>query len=177
MLEMMAIQPDIGLQPGDEFGGGYFAGYMKDENGDWYALVMSPAAEGQNNGNTMTWQNAMNYAAGLTIGGHDDWKLMTRDEARVAYRKFKPGTGSNNTSYGATDKVEPPLGNYTSGDPSQTSLADWQSGGAEAFVAGGYWTADELGSSARRVRFSNGRETLSTKTFQYYVRAVRRHYL
>jgi len=185
MLEMMAMQasdrvPEDG-EAGVEFGGGYFVRRMKDEAGDWYALVVSPAAEGSNNGNKMRWQPAMDYAASLTIDGHSDWKLMTLDEARIVYRDFNPITTINDTSVGGTDKVEPPLGNYTMGNPSQTSLADWQTGGPEAFISGYYWMANHLRVNATdyayRVTFMDGAENFVQDTNSNYVRAVRRHYI
>lgn len=182
MLEMMTIQAGDGDgvprdgKAGVEFGGGYFCRRMKDENGDWYALVISPSAEGSVIG--ASWSGATQYAAEFTIGGYSDWKLMSRDEACIVYREFKPTTSSNSTGYGSTDKVEPPLGNYTSGDPSQTSLADWQSGGPEAFfMSVYYWLEDEASPfQANAIAFSNGTVYSNPKGNQRYVRAVRRHY-
>jgi len=185
MLEMMAIQAGDGVpQDGDagmEFGGGYFCRRMKDENGDWYALVISPRAEGSGGGGTGSWRSAMQYVSGLTIGGYSDWKLMTLDEARIVYRDFNPITTINDTSVGGTDKVEPPLGNYTMNNPSQTSLADWQTGGPEAFISGYYWMVNHLRINATgyayRVTFMDGAENFVQDTNSNYVRAVRRHYI
>lgn len=167
--------PEDGAE-GEPFGGGYFVARMKDESDNWYALVVAPAAEGGNNGNSANWANARAYAQGLAIGGHDDWDLPTLHEMRLLYRKFKPTTGANSTGHGATDRVDPPLGNYTSDSPARTSLTDWQSGGAEAFAVTNHWTADESGSSAWGATFYGGTETLNTKTYDRWVRAVRRVY-
>ncbi|WP_299231733.1 DUF1566 domain-containing protein [uncultured Halomonas sp.] len=161
-------------QIGDEIGGGYFAGIMLDEMDADYALIVSPKAEGDPGGK-LNWQSARDFAAGLSIAGHTDWALPTLDEMRILYRAFKPSTHSNNTSYGATDRVDPALGNYTSGDPTQTTLAEFQSGGPEAFVASYYWSATESSSSyAWDVSFVNGSEYSTSKTNSGYVRAVRR---
>jgi len=163
-------------QPGAAFGGGFYTATMYDESGNRYALVTAPKAEGEASG-TMTWQEAINYCNGLTIGGHSDWQLATIDERRMEYRAYKPTTNGNVTDHGATDRVDPPLGDYTSGDPSQTSIAEFQDGGSEAFIAFSYWTATELSSSnARYVHFSNGNEGNYSKTNTLYVRAVRRVY-
>jgi len=170
----LGSNPFAGLAIGDPVEGGYFAGVMLDESDVEYGLVVSPKAQGDPGG-TLTWQNATDFAAGLSIGGHADWGLPTLDEMRILYRAFKPSTQSNNTSYGATDRVDPPLGNYASGDPSQTTLADFKSGGTEAFVASYYWSATESSSSyAWYVGFTNGYENSYYKTSSTYVRAVRR---
>lgn len=96
--------PEDGAE-GEPFGGGYFTARMKDENGDWYALVTAPFAEGSQGSSTVTWSAAKAFCEGLTIGGHNDWQLPTRDECRIQYRKFKPGTGSNNTSHGCSPRM------------------------------------------------------------------------
>ncbi|MAF06173.1 DUF1566 domain-containing protein [Herbaspirillum sp.] len=159
--------------------GGYFSGIMYTEaagGGQRYALVVSPKAEGSNSGNTAAWDSAISYAAGLNIGGYTDWKLPDLDEMRILYRAFKPTTESNDTSYGATDRVDPPLSNYTSGNPAQTALTGFQEGGSEAFVTSYYWSATESGSSAWRVYIDGGGENLGFKTSNIYVRSVRRVY-
>jgi len=163
-------------QAGDPMEGGYFTRIMLDPVDDSeYGLVVSPKAQGDPGG-TLTWQNATDFAAGLSIGGHADWGLPTLDEMRILYRAFKPSTQSNNTSYGATDRVDPPLGNYTGADPAQTDLADFQGSGPEAFVANNfYWSAAESSSSyAWGVYFFSGSEGSRSKTGSRSIRAVRR---
>lgn len=165
-------------QPGTPFGGGYFTETMYTGDGGTgqrYALVVSPKAEGDPGG-TKDWQPAKDFCESLTAGGHSDWKLPTLDEARALYRKFKPTTQSNSTSYGASDKVDPSVGNYTSGDPSKTSIDKFKDGNSEAFVDRNHWTETESGSDAWRVNFTNGIETTYSKTSSRYVRAVRRVY-
>lgn len=163
-------------QPGAAFGGGFFTATMYDENGDRYALVTAPKAQGEAS-STMTWQQAIDFCNGLTIGGHSDWQLATLDERIMEYRAYKPTTQSNDTGNGATDRVDPPLGNYTSSNPSRTSIAEFQEGNSEAFIASDYWSATEVSSSsAWYVSFNNGLEYNSTKTSSRYVRAVRRVY-
>ena len=163
-------------QPGAAFGGGFYTATMYDETGNRYALVTAPKAQGEASG-TMTWQQAIDFCSGLTIGGHSDWQLATLDERRMEYRAYKPTTQGNVTDHGATDRVDPPLGNYTSGNPSRTSIAEFQDGNSEAFVANTYWSATESSSSnAWNVVFTDGDEGSSAKTYSRYVRAVRRVY-
>ena len=160
---------------GTAFGGGYFAQRMVDEVGAPYALVVASKADGEASG-TMTWQDAVNYCEGLTIGGRNDWRLPTVDECRALYWELKPTTYSNDTSYGASSLIDPPTSNYTSDNPSQTAITAFREGGAEAFIANLYWSATVSGSGAYRVGFYNGTEGLVSKTSSGYVRAVRREY-
>ena len=96
----------------------------------------------------------------------------------ILYREIKPSTDSNATWYGATDRVDPPLGNYTSSDPSRTSLTEFQLGKSESFRTDWYWSATEYDyKDARNVRFGNGSIGSADKGGGYYVRAVRRVYL
>lgn len=165
--------------------GGYFTAIMYTEAGgagERYALVTSPRAGGGTR-STMDWSSAVAFCQGVTLGSIDDFTLPTIDELIMCYRAFKPRVYSNNTSVGDTDKVDPPLGTYTSGDPARTSFPAFQSGGEEAFDADGsepnnmwYWTSTESGSSARGVNFPNGYELNHGKTTTAYVRAVRRVY-
>lgn len=166
-------------QPGASFGGGFFTATMYTEpngGGQRYALVTAPKAEGEASGQ-LTWQEAIDFCNGLTIGGHSDWQLATLDERIMEYRTYKPTTQSNDTSEGATDRVDPPLGVYTSNNPSRTSIAEFQEGNSEAFVATSYWSATEFSSGdAWNVSFYNGFETTYSKTLDRLVRAVRRVY-
>lgn len=186
MLEVMMIQSrgiPLDGQAGVEFGGGYFVRRMKDEEGHRYALVVSRAAEGSNNDEAMRWLNTENYVNGLAAGGYHDWKMPTRDECRILYREFKPGGIKNNKLYGATDKVDPPLPNYTEENPSQTGLPQWKAGGPEAFNAAAfevntYWANDSPGTNNNlfSVDFSNGKESAEDNFQTHKIRAVRRVY-
>lgn len=154
---------------GQPFGGGYFVRRMFDTSGAEYALILSAKAEGES---YLTMDEGYtSFAEGLSIGGHTDWVVPSIDELRILYRAFKPTTESNDTSSGATDRVDPPLANYTNSDPAQTSLPEFQYGGNEAFEAGFYWHDDNY-----RNRFTNGSEWGYSNSASY-VRAVRRVYL
>jgi|SRR5690554_6334981 len=173
------VDPFEGVAPGTymESEGGYFTAVMLDENDEKYGLITAPFAGGSQGSSIVTWQTAMDWCEALELNGFSDWRLPTLDERIMEYRAYKPSTNNSNTSSGATDRVDPPLGNYTSSDPSQTSLPEWQSGGTDAFNASSYWSATESSpTNAWRVSFSTGSETSYSKTSLSQVRAVRRVY-
>lgn len=194
--------PDV---PGGPFGGGYYAGRIRVGTQD-YALVVAPKSLGGEAPGTIAWKtsnttttgtssvndgvtntNAMmaagpsnhpaaNFCRGLTIGGYSDWYLPAKDELEILYRNFKPTTQANNTNYGANSSSVPPQGNYTSGNPAQTSIALFKEGGAEAFTtANYYWSSTEYNSSDGWFQgFGYGYQSASLKTSARFVRAVRR---
>ena len=190
--------------PGAPFGGGYYAGRI-NVGGQIYALVVAPKALGGEAPGTLTWKtsqtttagttstndgwtntNAMaaagianhpagQFCRGLSIGGFNDWYLPAKDELEILYRNFKPTTQANNTSSGANSSSVPPQGNYTPGNPAQTSIALFKEGGAEAFIVGYYWSSTEYSSSIGwDQRFDIGGQNDDFKTNTRYVRAVRR---
>jgi len=119
---------------------------------------------------------AANFCAGLSIGGYSDWYLPAWYELEIAYYNLKPNTVSNNTSYGTNSYAVPQRGsNYTAGDPAQTSVAAFQSGGAEDFTEFFHWSSTEFSSSqASRVYFYDGNQSTASKTSSLSVRAFRK---
>ena len=102
---------------------------------------------------------AANFCVGLSIGGFTDWYLPARYELDIAYQNLKPTTATNNTSSGINPYSVPErtVNRTAYGAPAQTSVAAFQSGGAEAFVAGGHWSSTEFSSSrAWRLQFNDG---------------------
>ena len=120
----LAIDPtsDIPTIPGAPFAGGFYGGrYLED--GNTYALVVAPKAEGEHPG--IIWKKnwreatpgaqslidglanteamlrdgspAAQWARSLRIGGKDDWCLPARDQLEMLHRNFKPGTRDNYT--------------------------------------------------------------------------------
>jgi hypothetical protein len=66
--------------------GGIYAGLARGENGAPDAhlvLATVPAAEG------VTWQAAIDWAAGLDHEGHSDWALPTRWESALLYANVR----------------------------------------------------------------------------------------
>ena len=141
-------------------------------------------------GTTSTFNGAVNSAAmndanhpaaqfceGLSIGGFTDWYMPARNELEIAYYNLKPTTASNNTSYGINAYSVPARGsNYTAGTPARTSVAAFQSGGAEAFYAGDHWSSTENSSSdAWGLYFTDGEQvSYFSKDNNRRVRAFRK---
>jgi hypothetical protein len=130
--------------------------------------------------NSVNMNNASHPAAqfceGLSIGGYSDWYLPARYELDIAYENLKPTTGSNSTSWGINPYSVPERTvNRTAGAPAQTSVAAFQSGGAEAFVASAHWSSTEFSSTdAWDLSFANGSQGASLKTSNRRVRAFRK---
>ena len=133
---------------------------------------------------------AFNYCNGLTFpdDGGSKWYLPALDELELAYRHFKPTTNSNTTGTrslgtfpavtwgnGANKASDPTGAAYTTTVPAQTSLSDWQSGNAQAFAAGDYWSASWRDSTtAWRQVFSDGAQIVGSQTGGRRVRPFRR---
>lgn len=194
--------PDPPASIGEPYEGGFYAGRIWHPAG-LSALVVAPKALGGEaprvwkTSDTTTvgtdsisdgWANtqamataglanhpAAQFCRGLSIGGFNDWYLPSKDELEILYRNFKPTTTSNNTSFGANSNAVPPTGNYTSGNPSQTSTALFKQGAAEAFQASSYRSSTQYSPShSWGQSFINGSQSGTTKTIASYVRAVRR---
>lgn len=198
-LPQTIVLPD---EVGTPFQGGYYSGVIV--GGDQkYALIVAPKATGDASkrlktaqsatANTAsTWDGAANTAAmiaeggdlhpaaqfcrDLNINGYTDWVLPAKDQLELLYRVFKPNTTANNTSSGANPSSDPAGANYTSGSPTQTSVAAFQAGGSEAFVADYYWASTQYASNSSYEciqTFNSGFQNNTLKTNTYRVRAVR----
>jgi hypothetical protein len=119
---------------------------------------------------------AAQYCEGLSIGGYSDWYLPARYELDIAYENLKPTTTSNNTSWGINPYSVPERTvNRTAGAPAQTSIAAFQTGGAEAFVAAIHWSSTESSATPAWVlTFNDGSQDDSSKSNDFYVRAFRK---
>jgi hypothetical protein len=161
-------------------------GYTLTTNKQWKTTNTTTA------GTTSTYDGAANTAAivtagiadhpaaqfctGLSIGGYTDWYLPARDELEIAYYNLKPTTTSNSTLWGINAYSVPARGsNYTAGTPAQTSVAAFQTGNSEAFVAGNHWSSTETSSTtAWLLNFTNGLQASLTKGSISRVRAFRK---
>ena len=156
------------------------AGYPVNTNLQWRTSASTTGAtspfDGAANTALMTSSPAANFCTGLSIGGYSDWYLPARYELDIAYYNLKPTTGSNNTSWGINNYSVPKRTvNYTAGDPAQTSVAAFQSGGAEAFVDEDHWSSTEVFStSAWILYFGIGFQTSDGQTVSRRVRAFRK---
>jgi len=186
---------------GESYGGGFYAGKINDGGTEYY-LIVAPKSSGESSGkqwktsntttsgttsvidgpsNTSAMNNATHpaaqFCAGLSIGGYTDWYMPAKNELEVCYYNLKPGTDTNNTSFGTNPNAVPArVSNYTGGDPAQTSVTDFQEGNTEAFATTFNWSSTEASSTNAWVQtFSNGAQgDYISKDSSYYVRAVRR---
>jgi len=191
---------------GDAYEGGFFAGLIShtDNGVATHGLIVAPSASGYNGQATLQWKTtntstagttspfdgainsanmnnashpAAQYCEGLTIGGYSDWYLPARYELDIAYENLKPTTTNNNTSWGINPYSVPERTvNRTAGAPAQTSLAAFQTGGAQTFVAGFHWSSTEASAAnAWNLRFDNGSQGGGDKdNGLLYVRAFRK---
>jgi len=161
---------------GSPLAGGFFGGEIII-NGERFALVVAPKAEGEKlnlqyksksldkadgtdsddegliNSDLINDANhpAAQFCRGLQIGGFDDWCLPSRDELAIIWRALGP-----------CRKNTPDL---------------FREGGTEAFNASWYWSSTEYAQysdSAWIVGFYDGSQYDNDKGFSYGVRAVRR---
>lgn len=191
---------------GQAYGGGYYAGQIGVSSVATHYLVVAPLSSGQTQNSWKTSSDlttgtdsvingpantAAMIAAGaaahpcgqfcdnLTVGGYSDWYMPAKNELEVCYYNLKPTTGANNTSSGINPNAVPArASSYTSGDPAQTSVAIFQTGGSEAFSTPQYWSSTQVGGAkpfaAEYQTFSNGFQNDTGKTYSLRVRAVRR---
>lgn len=114
----------------------------------------------------------------LVIGGFSDWYMPAKNELEVCYFNLKPTTANNITTSGINLNAVPArASNYTNFPrvPDQTTVAAFQSGGAEAFDAENYWLSTESSASeAKRQDFNQGGQGQNGKDNSFRVRAIRR---
>jgi hypothetical protein len=177
---------DIGQAYGGGFFAGYIS---HNANGvATHALIVAPAASGASTGyawkttqtltsdSGSTFDGAANTAAmvaadialhpaaqfcvNLSIGGFTDWYLPARYELDIAYSNLKPTSANNNNGTGVNIYSVPRRdAGYTTTNPTTTSVAAFQSGGSEAFIAddNSYWSSTEGASnSSIAFNFSDG---------------------
>jgi hypothetical protein len=188
--------PEIG-QP---FGGGFFSGITRDpDTGKRYLNITAGAAhelagawgeygdkiEGADSftnsrGNTEAMAVAGSELAqkvlALDIGGFTDWAIPARDVQELQYRHFKPTTETNwaGRRDGDNPNSEPVGLLYSEESPTQTTLAAFQEGGAEAFRDTWYWSSSQRSAHyAFGLTFDDGGQYVTVKSYELRVRPVR----
>jgi len=128
---------------------------------------------------------AAQYCKGLTIGGYTDWYLPSKNELEVCYYNLKPtttgnqyGTPNSIVEYGANPNAVPSRNAHTLSDPTQTSVAIFQTGGAESFETYYFWSSTQNTNYADThtwlQTFSSGQQVPQGKADPQMLRAVRR---
>lgn len=133
-------------------------------------------------GGNSTVYPAAHFCNDLSIGGYTDWYLPARNEMDVCYFNLKPSTAVNSTTSGINVNAVPVRNsNFTLGTPAQTSVAAFQTGGAEALTVqgtspfGNYWTSTESSATSSWGKtVSNGFNGTESKNGLRFVRAIRR---
>lgn len=190
---------------GQAFGGGYYAGQISTAgNGvaDYY-LIIAPVSTGQSiklyktsnsddpgtsslvdgYANSQAIYNAAHPAAEFcrdrSIGGFNDWYLPAKNELEICYYNLKPNAVNNVTFSGINANSVPKRNNnYTTSNPAITSASDFlQSGGAQAFINGTYFSSSQTSSliTAWTQDFQNGSQLEAAKAnTAYFCRAMRK---
>ena len=192
------------LPIGQFYQGGYFAGYISHTANSTatHGLIVAPKATGESS--SLQWKTtttttsgtdseydgaantasmsdanhpAANFCAGLSIGGYSDWYLPALFEIDIAYFNLKPTTDLNSSNLEENPYSVPQRTvSYTEGNPTQTSVSIFQSGGSQAFVtASDYWTSLQAGATFSYLFFfEDGSLGSGAKTESLYVRAFRK---
>ena len=198
------IWPGVPPAIGSAYQGGFFAGQISTAGNGTpdFNLVVGPVASAENSSkqwkttrtttagtnsvidgpaNSTAMNNASHPAAefceGLTIGGFSDWYMPAQNELEICYYNLKPTTTSNTTSSGANANSVPSRSAtyYTAGTPAQTSAANFQSGGTQAFTNVIYWSSTQnTATYGFQQTFNNGYQAFYYKNSAFRVRAVRR---
>jgi len=196
-------QRSFGLNIGDAYEGGFYAGQIGVSGVATHNIVIGPlsAAENasiqyknidtatpgansdidgpQNTADMVADGNATVYPAAhfcnnLVTGGQTDWYMPALNELEVCYYNLKPATTSNSTSSGINANAVPArASNYTAGTPAQTSAAAFQTGGAQAFAAQRYWSSTEKDSFTRTAYLQFFSDGFQNSYLKYAVYRVR----
>ena len=125
-----------------------------------------------------TGHTAAIWCRQLTIGGYTDWYMPSMQEIEILYWNLKPTTAAHNGTIWPGNNIAVPnrsgMTTYAT-HPGQTTVALFQSGGAQAFVLDAYWTSNQWGDTwGRYTRFDDGFAWGILKASNVPVRAIRK---
>lgn len=189
---------------GDAYQGGYYFGTMLFD-GQHYAMVVAPKASEvsaplssayselpQFPGTLISGRDICSWvlanvsggasieailsATGYNGGGFNDWYLPSTWELELLYRNLKPSTTANNTFTGSNPYSVPTGSTYSAGSPTQTAVAAFKTGGAQALIATPYLSATyDVGQGTTNTRNMNtGVEGSSPLDVGTWTRPIRR---
>jgi hypothetical protein len=196
---MKSAQIIVPTAYGTPFEGGFYGGQIRIDS-SVHAIAWAPKAQGQTRaiwlpsytdvpGAASCYDSAANtqamaaagspmaqWAQGLDINGKTDWLVPARDVLEMGYRYLKPTQRKNLCSFRDGDNASslPPGYPYTEADPVQTTAAEFQEGGPEAFDDD--WYAASTQYSARSAwcqNFYSGGQLNYDKKYAALCRAVR----
>lgn len=180
--------------------GGFYAGRFQID-GKQYALIVAPKAEGEttdkwgeygqdvpgarsyNDGhaNTVAMTEAgsalAQWALGLSIAGHADWYIPSRDELEILYRNLKPTDDENYCTFRDGDNASSlPAGYpYTEESPAQTTAEPFRAGATEAFEPRWHWASTQCSPYGAWIQnFIDAYQDDTRKYYELRARAVRK---
>ena len=117
-------------------------------------------------------------ALALSIGGHADWYIPSKDEQELQHRVFKPTTRKNwdDRDNGINPSSLPVGEAYTANYPLQTTVENFRAGGPDAFEPDWYWSSTQhavLPGTAWLQGFGNGGQGCYHESYAGRARAVR----
>lgn len=163
-----------------------------------YAATQAMRAAGD-----ATQYPAAHWAGGLSIGGYSDWYVPARDELERIWRYLKPASvnnyvtadrptsptlsyqnngakGDTSASHGVNVNALANTGAYIAGNPSQTGVVAFRTGGAQAMDYGSAVYASSTGYDAANAWAQSyqtatpGRQVVQAKETAALIRAMRR---
>lgn len=197
VIERQALPAAIGAA----FEGGFFTDVILVD-GRTHAIITAPLIDGQHpetvwNGKRARVEDARSFsdsyantvamakagskvaqwALDSKVGGCSDWAIPARDVLERQYFRLKPTTDENWVHRnGENPSAIPAAYPYTALLPTQTELAAFRKGGAEAFSAAAYWSSTQHEANdvcAWGQYFDDGYQDHSHKYDKLFVRLVR----
>lgn len=180
--------------------GGFYAGRLQID-GQQYALIVAPKAEGETTGkwgeynqdvpgarsyndghaNTAAMAEAgsalAQWALSLNIGNYADWYLPSRDELEMLYRNLKPTDDENYCYFRDGDNASSlPAGYpYTKESPAQTAAEAFQASQQEALEPCWHWASTQYSPGTAWFQYFNvGYQDGYLKLNELRARAVRK---